>query len=184
MNVWGITHRGVVREENQDAFAVQSLSEHEALAVVCDGMGGARAGNVASALTVDIFLDGLLQDLREGELPPAQALERSAEQAREQLVRVEQAVAGLPGELSAGMSETIRREAATLREQQEEQARQIAYLTTRFNDADAATKERWRLVKIALLVLSGLWTGLGWFMTKFGPAIFNALGFGNPGAGR
>lgn len=112
------------------------------------------------------------------------ALERSAEQAREQLVRVEQAVAGLPGELSAGMGETIRREAATLREQQEEQARQIAYLTTRFNDADAATKERWRLVKIALLVLSGLWTGLGWFMTKFGPAIFNALGFGNPGAGR
>ena len=81
MNVWGITHRGVVREENQDAFAVQSLSEHEALAVVCDGMGGARAGNVASALTVDIFLDGLLQDLREGELPPAQALERSAERA-------------------------------------------------------------------------------------------------------
>lgn len=112
------------------------------------------------------------------------ALERSAEQAREQLVRVEQAVAGLPGELSAGMSETIRREATTLREQQEEQARQIAYLTTRFNDADAATKERWRLVKIALLVLSGLWTGLGWFMTKFGPAIFNALGFGQPGAGR
>lgn len=112
------------------------------------------------------------------------ALERSAEQAREQLVRVEQAVAGLPGELSAGMGETIRREAATLREQQEEHSRQIAYLTTRFNDADAATKERWRLVKIALLVLSGLWTGLGWFMTKFGPAIFNALGFGNPGAGR
>ena len=112
------------------------------------------------------------------------ALERSTEQAREQLVRVEQAVAGLPGELSAGMSETIRREAATLREQQEEHSRQIAYLTTRFNDADAATKERWRLVKIALLVLSGLWTGLGWFMTKFGPAIFNALGFGQPGAGR
>lgn len=112
------------------------------------------------------------------------ALERSAEQAREQLVRVEQAVAGLPGELSAGMGETIRREAATLREQQEEHSRQIAWLTTRFNDADAATKERWRLVKIALLVLSGLWTGLGWFMTKFGPAIFNALGFGQPGAGR
>lgn len=112
------------------------------------------------------------------------ALERSAEQAREQLVRVEQAVAGLPGELSAGMGETIRREAATLREQQEEHSRQIAWLTTRFNDADAATKERWRLVKIALLVLSGLWTGLGWFITKFGPAIFNALGFGQPGAGR
>lgn len=112
------------------------------------------------------------------------ALERSAEQAREQLVRVEHAVAGLPGELSADLTETIRREASNLREQQEEQARQIAWLTTRFNDADAAAKERWRLIKIALLVLSGLWTGLGWFMTKFGPAIFNALGFGHPGAGR
>lgn len=112
------------------------------------------------------------------------ALERSAEQAREQLVRVEQSVAGLPGELAADLSETIRREAASLREQQEEQARQIAYLTTRFNDADAATKERWRLAKLAMIMLSGLWAALGWFMTKFGPAIFNVLGFGNPGAGR
>ena len=112
------------------------------------------------------------------------ALERSTEQAREQLVRVEQAVAGLPGELSADLTETLRREAASLRERQEEHSRQIAYLTTRFNDADAATKERWRLAKIAMIVLSGLWAALGWFMTKFGPAIFNVLGFGNPGAGR
>ena len=112
------------------------------------------------------------------------ALERSTEQARDQLVRVEQAVAGLPGDLAADLTETIRREAASLRAQQEEHTRQIAYLTTRFNDADAATKERWRLAKIAMIVLSGLWAALGWFMTKFGPAIFNVLGFGNPGAGR
>lgn len=112
------------------------------------------------------------------------ALERSTEQAREQLVRVEQAVAGLPGELSADLTETLRREAASLRERQEEHSRQIAYLTTRFNDADAATKERWRLAKIAMIVLSGLWAALGWFMTKFGPVIFSSLGFGNPGGGR
>ena len=112
------------------------------------------------------------------------SLEKSVERAQGQLDRVERAVAGLPGELSAGMSETIRREAATLREQQEEQARQIAYLTTRFNDADAATRERWRLAKIFFFVMSGLWTFLGWFMTKFGPVIFSSLGFGNPGGGR
>lgn len=112
------------------------------------------------------------------------ALERSTEQAREQLVGVERAVAELPGGLSDKLTETIRAEAAGLRERQEEHSRQIAYLTTRFNDADAATKERWRLAKIAMIVLSGLWAALGWFMTKFGPAIFNVLGFGNPGAGR
>lgn len=112
------------------------------------------------------------------------ALERSAEQARDQLVRVERAVAELPGGLSDKLTEAIRVEAADLRERQDEHSRQIAYLTTRFNDADAATKERWRLAKIAMIVLSGLWAALGWFMTKFGPAIFNVLGFGNPGGGR
>lgn len=112
------------------------------------------------------------------------ALERSTEQAREQLVRVEQAVAGLPGELSADLTETLRREAASLRERQEEHSRQIAYLTTRFNDADTAARERWRLAKILFFVLSGIWTFLGWFMTKFGPVIFSSLGFGNPGGGR
>ena len=83
MHTWGITHRGVVREENQDAFAVQSLSEHEALAVVCDGMGGARAGNVASTLTVEIFLNEFFQGLEAGELSPAQVLEGAAAQANE-----------------------------------------------------------------------------------------------------
>lgn len=55
MNMWGITDRGVVREENQDAFALLPLTKRQQVAVVCDGMGGARAGNVASTMAVEEF---------------------------------------------------------------------------------------------------------------------------------
>ena len=58
MQYWGITDRGVVRSQNQDAFAVQTLDDGRILAVVCDGMGGARAGNVASTMTVELFCSG------------------------------------------------------------------------------------------------------------------------------
>lgn len=57
MKVWGITDRGSVRKENQDAWAAGLLREDLALAVVCDGMGGALAGNVASTLAVQTFWD-------------------------------------------------------------------------------------------------------------------------------
>ena len=55
MQFWGITDKGVVRSQNQDAFAVHALNDGRVLAVVCDGMGGARAGNVASTMTVELF---------------------------------------------------------------------------------------------------------------------------------
>jgi len=57
---WGTTDRGVVRSQNQDAYYL-SLEENFALAMVCDGMGGARAGNVASALAVSTASDYLNQ---------------------------------------------------------------------------------------------------------------------------
>ena len=54
MNIWGMTDIGLVRRENQDAYAVQ-VSEDTGftVCVVCDGMGGARAGNVASTMAVE-----------------------------------------------------------------------------------------------------------------------------------
>ena len=57
MNVWGITHPGVVREQNQDAFSYECLEDGRVIALVCDGMGGARAGNIASTMAVEIFMD-------------------------------------------------------------------------------------------------------------------------------
>lgn len=63
MDIWGITHRGAVRQQNQDAYAARRLDDGRVIALVCDGMGGARAGNVASTMAVELFMDGLLGTL-------------------------------------------------------------------------------------------------------------------------
>ena len=51
------TDKGKVRESNQDAYAVGELPGEVAWAVVCDGMGGAAGGNIASALAVKVISD-------------------------------------------------------------------------------------------------------------------------------
>ena len=66
MQVWGITHRGAVRSQNQDAYAAQRLEDGRVIALVCDGMGGARAGNVASTMAVELFMKEFTTRDREG----------------------------------------------------------------------------------------------------------------------
>ena len=48
------TDIGLKREENQDAVRCEYFG-HNVLAVVCDGMGGERAGKEASSIAVDEF---------------------------------------------------------------------------------------------------------------------------------
>ena len=55
MQYWGITDAGCVRAQNQDAYELRQLGKNALLAVVCDGMGGARSGNIASLLAADVF---------------------------------------------------------------------------------------------------------------------------------
>ena len=50
MNIAGKTDIGMVRSTNQDTFRIEALGEAAGMALVCDGMGGARAGDKASAL--------------------------------------------------------------------------------------------------------------------------------------
>lgn len=56
MQYWGLTDPGCVRAQNQDAYQIEQLDRGTALCVVCDGMGGAKSGNVASSLALDVFV--------------------------------------------------------------------------------------------------------------------------------
>jgi len=57
MKVFGLTHCGLVRTENQDSFRIAQGADGELLTLVlCDGMGGEQAGSVASALAADTFM--------------------------------------------------------------------------------------------------------------------------------
>lgn len=79
MKLFGLTDTGLVRRENQDSYAIRELDSDLAIAVVCDGMGGAQAGNVASAVAVEAFSAALESSCREG-LPPDR-------QSKEELMR-------------------------------------------------------------------------------------------------
>lgn len=57
MQSWGLTDPGCVRKQNQDAYRMEQLDKHSLLCVVCDGMGGARSGNIASTLAVEVFVE-------------------------------------------------------------------------------------------------------------------------------
>lgn len=55
MDYWGLTDKGSVRKMNQDAYEIRQLDKNTLLCAVCDGMGGAKSGNVASTLALDVF---------------------------------------------------------------------------------------------------------------------------------
>src|SRR5271165_4216709 len=77
LNVFGRTDVGQIREHNEDNFLVadltrktRSLTESERRPVVgargvvlgvCDGMGGAAAGEVASQMAVDIIYERFVE---------------------------------------------------------------------------------------------------------------------------
>ena len=56
MQFWGLTDPGCVRQQNQDTYMIEQLDRSSLLCVVCDGMGGAKSGNVASSLAAEVFI--------------------------------------------------------------------------------------------------------------------------------
>ena len=55
MRIFAKTDKGKVRSINQDAYAANVLPGGAAFTVVCDGMGGASAGDIASKTAIEVI---------------------------------------------------------------------------------------------------------------------------------
>ena len=53
MQIWGLTDPGNIRQQNQDTYEIVSFGHDRALMIVCDGMGGAKSGNIASSMAAE-----------------------------------------------------------------------------------------------------------------------------------
>ena len=79
MKVFGITDRGAVRSENQDRFQFKLDEEKElAILVLCDGMGGAKAGTLAAATGAAAFMTHASLCLHEKTPPEAEVIVRES----------------------------------------------------------------------------------------------------------
>lgn len=59
MNIYGLTDKGMIREANEDCIGISCLTNGITIAVVCDGMGGAAGGKIASAIAEETFMNSL-----------------------------------------------------------------------------------------------------------------------------
>ena len=58
MSCFGLTDRGIARQENQDSFLIENCEKAScSIIALCDGMGGANAGGLASQLSAKAFVN-------------------------------------------------------------------------------------------------------------------------------
>ncbi|MBE6754864.1 MAG: Stp1/IreP family PP2C-type Ser/Thr phosphatase [Ruminococcaceae bacterium] len=62
MKIFGKTDIGLVRSSNQDAFRIGKFDSGTVWAVLCDGMGGASGGDIASKMAVDLIAERILSN--------------------------------------------------------------------------------------------------------------------------
>lgn len=64
MKSFGITDKGKVRKENQDSYIIENCDKRNSVVIsICDGMGGAKAGDLASQLACKAFVSGVYEAL-------------------------------------------------------------------------------------------------------------------------
>ena len=64
MKIYSKTDKGKIRTLNEDAFAAGELNSGMCWAIVCDGMGGQKCGEIASATAVKVISDYILSSYR------------------------------------------------------------------------------------------------------------------------
>ena len=86
MEYFGITDKGRVRPTNQDIYRIEACPDRDsALVLVCDGMGGANAGNVASRFAAECFVEEAKPALETGadEMKRHETLRRALDRAND-----------------------------------------------------------------------------------------------------
>lgn len=66
MQIHSKTDVGLKRHSNQDSVLTGSLDKDILFAIVCDGMGGAKAGNVASRIACEVISEYITRSYRAG----------------------------------------------------------------------------------------------------------------------
>jgi serine/threonine protein phosphatase PrpC len=62
MKYYGITDKGLHRKSNQDSYVIATNVNGDIFAIVADGIGGNRGGDIASKDGGGTFFQGVLRD--------------------------------------------------------------------------------------------------------------------------
>ena len=93
------THIGSVRPKNEDAFSNFILDGYETISIVCDGMGGLQAGELASQSAVDT-----LEAKLKASLPDVSSAGDVTDALRDAMAAANGAVHGVARQLVAGIA--------------------------------------------------------------------------------
>ncbi len=86
MIIAGATHIGLIRAINQDAYLILE-KEQQKLLLVCDGIGGGKAGDVAAGLATKIFEKAfLLKDSKRDDETQYEWIKQTVNQANEAIL--------------------------------------------------------------------------------------------------
>ncbi len=91
MNAFAVCDKGKIRLTNQDIYAIRYCCDNQiAILVVCDGMGGANAGNVASEIACDTFVSLVSEKITIDMQPDERCLlmKKAIEQANERIYQL------------------------------------------------------------------------------------------------